>query len=110
MRTTIDIPDVLYKAVRTRTAAEGTTLRYVTVALLGDWLRKPDWRPLAQPEDLARSAKPQKAKPHRRLACFGIARPDPSLNISHDWADIEKSIEEGWAQEVAEKEARVREQ
>ena len=110
MRTTIDIPDVLYKAVRTRTAAEGTTLRYVTVALLGDWLRQPDWRPLAKPEDLAPAVEKPKAKPHRRLACFGIAKPDPSLNISHDWADIKKSIEKGWAQEVAEKEARIREQ
>lgn len=107
MRTTIDIPDVLYKAVRTRTAAEGTTLRYVTVALLGDWLRKPDWRPLAQPEDLARSTKPQKAKPHRRLACFGIARPRKNFYGPHDMESIRESIAEGWAQEVAEKEART---
>lgn len=110
MRTTIDIPDVLYKAVRTRTAAEGTTLRYVTVALLGDWLRQPDWRPLAKPEDLAPAEEKPKAKPHRRLACFGIAKPRKNFNGPHDMESIRESIAKGWAKEFAEKEARIREQ
>ena len=92
MRTTIDIPDVLYKAVRTRTAAEGTSLRYVTVALLGDWMQRPDWRPLARPEDIGVATERPKAKPRRRLACFGIAKPRKNIDGPHDMESIRESI------------------
>jgi hypothetical protein len=104
MRTTIDIPDVLYKAVRTRTASEGTTLRYVTVALLGDWMRRPDWRPLAQPEDLAPTDAKPKAKPKRRLACFGILRPRKHIDGPHDMESIRESIAKGFDEERLEAE------
>lgn len=107
MRTTIDIPDVLYKAVRSRTAAEGTTLRYVTVALLGDWMRQPDWRPLAQPEDFVRSVKTPTAKPHRRLAFFGMLKPRKNIDGPHDMKSIRESIAKGLAKEYAENEART---
>ena len=105
MRTTIDIPDVLYKAVRTRTAAEGTSLRYVTVALLGDWMQRPDWRPLARPEDIGVATERPKAKPRRRLACFGIAKPRKNIDGPHDMESIRESIAKGRAREYAEKEA-----
>lgn len=107
MRTTIDIPDVLYKAVRTRTASEGTTLRYVTVALLGDWMRQPDWRPVAHPEDIAASAGKSDAKPRRRLACFGVLKPRKNVGGPHDMESIRASIARGRAKEYAEKEART---
>ena len=38
MRTTIDIPDTLYREVRSKSALEGLTLRSVTITLYTDWL------------------------------------------------------------------------
>ena len=99
MRTTIDIPDVLYKEVRARTASEGTTLRYITIALLGDWMRRPDWRPLAQLADLAPAKDEPKAKPHRRLACFGILRPRKNIDGPHDMESIRDSIAKVFGEE-----------
>ena len=37
----MDIPDSLYRRVRSRTALEGTTLRSVTITLYADWLSRP---------------------------------------------------------------------
>jgi len=41
MRTTLDIPDALYRQVRSRSALEGTTLRSITITLYSDWLSRP---------------------------------------------------------------------
>ena len=102
MRTTIDIPDVLYKAVRTRTVSEGTTLRHVTIALLGDWMGRPDWHPRMLPEYLVEEkAVPPKKKPRRRLACFGIARPSKHTDGPHDMESIRASIVKGFDEERA---------
>lgn len=38
MRTTLDIPDSLYRQVRAKSALDGTTLRAVTITLYTDWL------------------------------------------------------------------------
>ena len=105
MRTTIDIPDVLYKAVRSRTASEGTTLRYVMVALLGDWLSKPDWRPQAKTEYVIADVEPkEEEKPKPLLKCLGIARPfiRKHMNGPHDMKSIRASIAEGRKKEYAE--------
>lgn len=99
MRTTIDIPDVLYKAVRTRTITEGTTLRHVTIALLGEWMGRPDWHPLIRTESLAEE-RPER-KPRRRLACFGIARPSKHIDGPHDMESIRSSIVKGFDEERA---------
>ena len=111
MRTTIDIPEALYRSVRSRTASEGTTLRNITIALYGDWIRKKDWHPQLDKELFVVTSEPRETQtpPKRRLKCFGIARKGANLNVSHDWKDIKKSIEEGWAQDIAEKERRIRE-
>ena len=108
MKTTIDIPDVLYRSMKARCASMGTTMRHVTIALYGDFMQRPDWVPRIRTEHIL-TEKPAK-KNGRRLACFGVARPDPNLNVSHDWDDIQKSIEEGWAEKHAEKEKRILEQ
>ena len=110
MRTTIDIPEALYRSVRSRTANEGTTLRNITIALYGDWIRKKDWHPQLDTELFVVTSGSREAQtpPKRRLKCFGIARKDANLNVSHDWKDIKKSIAEGWAQDIAEKERRIR--
>lgn len=103
MRTTIDIPDVLYKAVRSRTASEGTTLRYVMVALLGDWLSKPDWRPQEKTEYFIADDEPKaEEKPKTRLPFFGIVKPKKHINGPHDMESIRASIAEGRKKEYAE--------
>ena len=100
MRTTIDIPDVLYKAVRTRTISEGTTLRHVTIALLGDWMGRPDWHPRVKPEYIFQPEPVQ--KPRRRLACFGIVKPRKHADGPHDMESIRASIVAGFNEECAE--------
>ena len=41
MKTTLDIPDDLYHAVKAKSALEGTSVRRVTMMLYGDWLSRP---------------------------------------------------------------------
>ena len=98
MRTTIDIPDVLYKSVRSRCALEGTTLRHVTIALYGDWMQRPDWRPRVRTEYIATGEQPQ---PEPRLPFFGIVKPRKNANGPHDMESIRKSIAEGRARDYA---------
>ena len=38
MRTTMDIPDLLYRRVRAKGAMDGLTLRAITITLYTDWL------------------------------------------------------------------------
>ena len=38
MRTALDIPDALYRKIKTRTAQEGSTVRSVTLLLYTQWL------------------------------------------------------------------------
>lgn len=40
MRTTLDIPDALYREVRAKSALEGTTVRTITITLYTDWLSR----------------------------------------------------------------------
>lgn len=101
MRTTIDIPDTLYKSVRTRTANEGTTLRNITIALYGDWMRKKDWHPQLDAELLVVTSEPKEAKtpPKRHLKCFGILKPKKHANGPHDMESIRRGIAEGLGKE-----------
>lgn len=87
MRTTINIPDVLYRAVRSRTAAEGSTLRNITIALYGDWMQRADWHPQLRTETVFTDYEP-KAKPKRHLKCIGIARKGANLNVSHGYKTL----------------------
>ncbi len=41
MKTTLDIPDDLYHAVKAKSALDGTSVRRVTLMLYGDWLSRP---------------------------------------------------------------------
>lgn len=41
MKTTLDIPDDLYHAVKAKSALDGTSVRRVTIMLYGDWLSRP---------------------------------------------------------------------
>ena len=94
MKATIDIPDVLYWEAKTRTAS-----------FLGGWLESRGWHPEVKTEYVMTDE--PKPRHRRSLSFFGIARPGANLNVSHDWNDIKKSIEEGWSKEAFEKEKRI---
>ena len=79
MRTTLDIPDALYRKIKTRTAQEGVTVRSVTLLLYTQWLNGDTPAP------------PPVRKPKRNLpAWFGSVKVDADL--PHDMASVRKSI------------------
>ena len=103
MRTTIDIPDVLYRSMKARCASMGTTMRHVTIALYGSWMQDPDWIPRIKTECiLTDSPNAAAAEPRPTLSCFGIAKPRAHINGPHDMASIRRSIAKGLKKEYAE--------
>ena len=111
MRTTIDIPDVLYRSMKARCASMGTTMRHVTITLYGNWMQGPEQLPRIRTEYvLTNPPKPPKTDAKSLIPFLGIARKGANLNVSHDWKDIKKSIESGWAEEAIAKERRIRKQ
>ena len=79
MRTTLDIPDAMYRRIKTRTAQEGSTVRGITLILYAQWL------------DGGVTPKPPVVKPIRkRPAWFGSVKVDGDL--PHDMASVRKSI------------------
>ena len=79
MRTTLDIPDSMYRRIKTRTAQEGATVRGITLVLYSQWL------------DGASTPKRPVAKPVRkRPAWFGSVKVDADL--PHDMASVRNSI------------------
>ena len=38
MRTTLDIPDAMYRRIKTKAAQEGSTVRAITLVLYSQWL------------------------------------------------------------------------
>ena len=111
MRTTIDIPDVLYRSMKARCASMGTSMRHVTIALYGDWMQGPEQLPRIRTECVLTDApKPKKTDAKSLIPFLGIARKGANLHVSHDWKDIKKSIERGWAEEAIAKERRIRKQ
>lgn len=103
MRTTIDIPDVLYRSMKTRCASMGTTMRHVTIALYGSWMQGPEQLPRIRTEYvLADAPKPKKTDAKSLIPFLGIARKGANLNVSHDMASIRRSIAKGLKKEYAE--------
>ena len=79
MRTTLDIPDSMYRRIKTRTAQEGATVRGITLILYSQWL------------DGGSTPRMPVAKPVRkRPAWFGSVKVDADL--PHDMASVRKSI------------------
>ena len=99
MKTTLDIPDAMYRAVKSRSAGAGLSVRHVTIMLYGDWLAAPDWKPQAPSfvSDLAATPPPTR----RRLGCFGVASKYARKNVSHEMDDIRASILSGHKKELA---------
>ena len=103
MRTTIDIPDVMYKSMKSRCASMGTTMRYVTISLYGDWLQNPDWRPHVNAEYVVTNEpKPQKTDAKTLIPFLGIVKPRAHINGPHGMASIRKSIAKGLKKEYAD--------
>ena len=102
MRTTIDIPDVLYKSVKSRCATMGTTMRHVTIALYGNWMQNPEWMPHVKTEYVMADAQNAATAEHRpTLSCFGIVKPRAHIDGPHDMASIRKGIAQGLKKEYA---------
>ncbi len=74
MKTTIDIPDDLYRSVKSRSALEGMTVRSATLMLYGDWLARPRGTPGGIPA--MHDAKSKKPLP----PWFGIGRANVRKN------------------------------
>ena len=99
MKTTLDIPDDLYRAVKSRSAADGLSVRGVTILLYGDWLSRPGWIPSARDD-----ATPVRREPRRALpSWFAMGRSHVRKNADgpHDLESMRKSIAEGIAEEFA---------
>lgn len=74
MKTTIDIPDDLYRSVKSRSALEGMTVRSATLMLYGDWLARPRGTPGGIPA--MHDAKSKEPLP----SWFGIGRANVRKN------------------------------
>jgi len=85
MRTTLDIPDTLYRQVRSRSALEGTTLRSITITLYTDWLA----RPQEHAEELSAVHEANELPIWAGLCASSITR---NADGPHDMASIRKSI------------------
>lgn len=86
MRTTLDIPDALYRQVRSRSALEGLTLRSVTITLYSDWLAGSGWRQGPTPRESAKNAA---LPPWAGLCASAVTR---NADGPHDMASIRKSV------------------
>ena len=82
MRTTLDIPDTMYRRIKTRTAQEGNTVRGITLVLYAQWLGEEKKSEIADSSALKSSRK--------RPAWFACTEVNPSLK--HDMTSIRRSI------------------
>lgn len=96
MKTTLDIPDALYRAVKSRSAGEGYSVRHVTIMLYGDWLATANWKPRAL------EAKATARKSSRHLACFGAAAKYAKKDVSHDLDEMRDCASRGRKARYAE--------
>ena len=81
MRTTLDIPDTMYRRIKTRTAQEGSTVRAITLVLYSQWLGD---------EPRTEATRPHRSRRPKTPSWFGSVKVDPSL--PHDMASIRESI------------------
>ena len=80
MRTTLDIPDTMYRRIKTRTAQEGITVRSITLVLYSQWLG----------DEPAPASRHSPARKRKMPSWFGSVRVD--ANMPHDMASIRESI------------------
>ncbi len=85
MRTTLDIPDTMYRRIKTRTAQEGSTVRGITLVLYAQWLGD-------EPNGTQNVRRTVAAR--KRPAWFGSVQVDE--NKPHDMASVRRSIANGY--------------
>ena len=81
MRTTLDIPDAMYRRIKARSAEEGRTVRSITLVLYSQWLGD------SQPDE---RRSPARRRRTNKPSWFGSVKVDKSL--PHDMDSIRKSI------------------
>lgn len=118
MTTTLEIPDEALSEVRAKFVREKTPEG--TIPVMVSLRNSPDGSASSHFLAFMRLPAPEPVKPLRRKSTkikreksdppwYGLAVPfihvEPGM--SHDWSDIQKSIEDGIADEMAEKERRI---
>lgn len=93
MKTTIDMPDDLYRKVKAKSALEGRTVREVTADLYRAWLQGTAELP-------AGNGAPQESREGQRPGWFGsLRRHVPHTGIAHDMESVRRSIAKGLAED-----------
>lgn len=96
MKATIEIPDVLYRRVKARTAMEGIPLRAVAVELFRRWLETPE---LFSPQEVTSDRSNEEPAPW-----LAVTRPHLRPEMSHDLEAIRSDADEAWKGEISAKE------
>ena len=81
MRTTLDIPDTMYRRIKARSAEEGRTVRSITLVLYSQWLGD------SRPEERRGSVRRRRTD---KPAWFGSVKVEKSL--PHDMDSVRESI------------------
>ena len=79
MRTTLDIPDSMYRRIKTRTAQEGSTVRGITLVLYSQWL-----------DGGSTPVQPVVKHVRKRPTWFGSVK--VNADLPHDMVSVRKSI------------------
>ena len=95
MKATIDLPDEIYRRVKAKSALEGRAIREVAAELFQSYLEAPAPAPRtgAPATETGRGPQPP---------WFGLARKHIRAGVSHEWSEIRKGLERGWAEEATE--------
>ena len=92
MRTTMDIPDQLYRRVRAKGAMDGLTLRAITITLYTDWLDGKNTIPAVNPSEEGADAADVESMPSWAGLCGDAIT--KNADGPHDMRSIRKSIAE----------------
>jgi len=106
MKATVEIPDELYRQVKAKSALEGRPVREVAVELFRGYVAGE--RDTGSRSAVRASRSPLLVDGKPAPAWFGLARKHVRRGTDHDLDAVRKSIERGWAQEVAKGEAALK--
>jgi hypothetical protein len=88
MKATLDIPDMLYRQVKAKSALEGHPIRLVAIDLFSAWVN-------AKPKEATRQEEVASRKPDALPSWFGVARLYASKVKRHDMETVRESIAQG---------------
>jgi hypothetical protein len=87
MKTTLEIPDVLYRRVKTKSTQEGLPVGDIAIRLFSEWVQEP----------AAPASRPAEARQQPLPPWFGIANAYAVKVKRHDMSSIRSSITTGKA-------------